>query len=84
MRDSGSVIVASATQAKSAPKVDAPIPRPSARPAMPAFAIGWPSKVVITFAGVPGMRSSVAEMRPPVIDPVYIDTRRFMASIGVM
>ena len=34
---------------------------------------------VITGAGVPGIRSSVAVIRPPLTDPTYIDTSRINA-----
>ena len=36
------------------------------------------------FDGVPGMRSKIAEISPPVIEPVYIDTSRIIASAGAM
>ena len=47
------------------PKNEDQIPTPRARPGFPCRAIGNPSKVVATEEGVPGMPSSVPEMRPP-------------------
>ena len=38
----------------------------------------------MTAAGVPGMRKSVAVIRPPLIAPTYIDTRRITALTGAM
>jgi hypothetical protein len=38
----------------------------------------------MTEAGVPGMRRSVAMIRPPAIAPTYIETSRMTAFTGVM
>ncbi len=66
------------------PTKDAMIPKPKARPGLPFRAIGYPSSVVITEAGVPGMRKSVAVIRPPEMDPTYIETSSTIASVGCM
>ncbi len=46
-------------------------PVPSAFPASPLSAIGFPSKQVATEEGVPGIFSRMAEIRPPEIPPMY-------------
>jgi hypothetical protein len=58
---------------------DAVTPRPNARPGLPDFAIGYPSKVVMMDAGVPGILNKVAVISPPLTDPTYIDTNRINA-----
>ena len=40
-----------------------------ALPARPFFAIGYPSKVVLTADGVPGVASRIAGMAPPNMAP---------------
>ena len=42
------------------------------------------TSVVIIAAGVPGIRSKVAEIKPPLIDPTYMATSRIMASAGLL
>ena len=66
------------------PTKEAEIPRPRARPGLPASAMGCPSKVVTTFDGVPGILSMVAVTSPPVIEPTYMPMRSTMASVGCM
>ena len=41
-------------------------------------------RVVITEAGVPGIRSSVAVIKPPLIEPTYIEPSKTIASVGNM
>src|SRR6186713_2042921 len=54
----------------------------SARAALPFFAIGWPSKVVATDDGSPGMLNRIEVVEPPNSAPQYIDDSRMMALTG--
>ena len=55
------------------PNVEPNVDKPSARPGCFNFvAIGYPSRVVATDAGVPGVFKRIAEMDPPYIAPQYI------------
>ena len=56
----------------------------SALPASPRAAIGCPSKQVATDAGVPGILSRIAEIRPPDVPPIYRASSSEMPSIGDM
>ena len=56
------------------PKNDDHTPSPSARPGLPLFAIGWPSKVVATDDGVPGMPVRTLAIRPPDSPPTKTAT----------
>ena len=69
-----------ATQEKAPPTIDAALPRPSARPGRPAFAIGKPSMQVMIAFGSPGMRISVAVTRPPLTPPTNRAMSRMTAS----
>ena len=80
----GSDKVTRKTQEMSPPINDAPIPRPRARPGSPPLAMGKPSRVVMIEAGVPGMRSKVAVIMPPLTEPTYMPTNRVMAWVGSM
>ncbi len=51
--------------ANSAPTKDEVSEAVSASPARPCFASGWPSKVVATDHGSPGMLNRMALMQPP-------------------
>jgi hypothetical protein len=64
------------------PTNEADTPNPNARPGWPPTAMGYPSKVVIMDAGVPGIRNKVAEINPPLIDPTYMETNNTIASAG--
>ena len=44
---------------------------PNAVPAFPFFANAWPSIIVGTASGVPGIFISIADIAPPKTDPVY-------------
>ena len=66
------------------PTKDAVIPKPSALPGFPACAIGYPSKVVMIEAGVPGILSNVAVIKPPLMAPTYMLISRMNALIGSM
>ena len=59
-------------------------PTPSALAACPLATSGWPSKQVATEEGVPGMRSRIAEIRPPEIAPMNSAISRVMASEEAM
>ena len=84
MMDNGFVIVAKVIQEISPPTKEAVIPSPSALPGLPPRAIGYPSKVVMTAAGVPGILNRVAVINPPLIAPTYIEVRRMIAFKGSM
>src|SRR6056297_4019588 len=43
---------------------------PSARPASPRSAIGWPSRMVAEEAGVPGVLIRIAGIEPPKMPPL--------------
>ncbi len=75
----GGARVARKTHETSPPIKDDTIPNPRARPGWPFLAIGNPSSTVIMAAGVPGIRISVAEIRPPLVEPTYIETSRTSA-----
>ncbi len=51
--------------ANSAPTKDEVKAAVSASPALPCCAIGWPSKVVATDHGSPGMLNKIDVMAPP-------------------
>ena len=53
------------------PRKEKTIPIPRAFPACPFAAIGCPSRQVAMEAGVPGIFSKIAEIRPPEIPPIY-------------
>ena len=72
----GSASCHRANHETSPPTRDAPTPRPSARPGCPEVAIGNPSSVVMMAAGVPGIRKSVALIRPPLTAPTYMATSK--------
>ena len=55
-------------------------PAPRALAAWPLATMGWPSKQVATEDGVPGMRSRMAEIRPPEIAPMNRAISSVMAS----
>jgi len=48
------------------------------------LAIGKPSRVVMIEAGVPGMRSRVAVINPPLTEPTYMATNKAKAVCGSM
>ena len=52
------------------------VPTLTARPPSPLNAIGCPSKVVGTDAGVPGIFRRIAVISPPEMDPMYIPNKR--------
>ena len=66
------------------PTKEAVMPKPSARPGRPPFAIGNPSRVVMIEAGVPGIRSRVAVINPPLTEPTYMATNSANAYCGSM
>ena len=59
-------------------------PTPSALAAWPLRTSGWPSKQVATLEGVPGMRSRMAEIRPPEMAPMNRAISSVMALEDVM
>ena len=63
-RDSGSAAISSTTRLRKMPR-NAPMAlRPSASPARPWRASGWPSQVIAIDAGVPGVLSRMAGTPP--------------------
>ena len=54
----------------------------SASTACPCLAIGWPSKVVATEDGSPGMLNRIDVVDPPNSAPQYMLVRRMMAPTG--
>ena len=83
-RDSGTDSTTMKMPATRPPTSDAPIERPRARSASPRSAIGYPSNVVITEDGVPGILRRVALMRPPETEPTYIATISTRACVEFM
>ena len=74
----------SAIQDNPPPTTEALIPRPSARPGWPARASGYPSRVVMTEDGSPGIRIKVAVINPPLMPPTYILINSVIAFASVM
>ena len=60
------------------------IPSPSALPALPCMAMGYPSNVVAIDAAVPGMFIKIAAIRPPEKPPMYTPSRRARPSATAM
>jgi hypothetical protein len=50
----------------------------SASPACPLWAIGYPSKTVMMFEGVPGVFRRIAGIAPPNIAPTYEPSMRYI------
>ena len=50
--------------------------------ARPCLAIGWPSKVVATEDGSPGMLNRIEVVEPPNSAPQYMLASRMMADTG--
>ena len=74
----------SSTVEKMVPRKLNTTPTPSALAAWPLATSGWPSKQVATEEGVPGMRSRMAEIRPPEIAPMNSAIKSVMASVEAM
>ena len=68
----------------SAPKPADRKAKDSASTALPCLAIGWPSKVVATEDGSPGMLNRIEVVEPPNSAPQYMLVRRMMAATGSM
>ena len=66
------------TPEKMPPMAEENTPMSSASPARPCFAMGEPSKVVAMEAGVPGIFSRIAEIKPPEMEPTYTATSSVM------
>jgi len=67
------------------PRNEAEIPIINASPGFPFFiAIGYPSNVVATADGVPGIPNRIAEIKPPDKPPIYTPTMVAMPHIGVI
>src|SRR3989442_12998506 len=70
------------TMEKSAPTNEEVNAAVSACPPCPWRASGYPSKVVATDHGSPGMLKSTEGMAPPKSAPQYRDGRRMSAEVG--
>ena len=70
--------------ANSAPTKDEVKAAVSASPALPFCAMGWPSNVVATDHGSPGMLNRIDVMAPPNSAPQYMQDSRMMADVGDM
>ena len=62
-----------------APKKDDAAAKPTARPASPRRAMGWPSKQVAALGASPGMLSRIAGTEPPSVAAPIIPAIRNMA-----
>src|SRR5262249_25854970 len=76
-----SVIKMTANSAPTNEEVNAAV---SASPALPFCAIGWPSNVVATDHGSPGMLKRMEVMAPPNSAPQYMHDSRMIADVGDM
>src|SRR6478735_5660392 len=76
-----SVIMMTANSAPTKDEVKAAV---SASPAWPFCAIGWPSKVVATDHGSPGMLNRIEVMAPPNSAPQEMQDKRMIAEVGGM
>jgi hypothetical protein len=64
---------------KMVPTKEAMSPVPMARPPLPCFARGKPSRQVAAAEGVPGMLIMMAALRPPETAPMYTARRKATA-----
>ena len=67
-----------------APKSELMIAAPSARPASPFLAMGWPSTIVEAVVGSPGIPNRIEVMSPVVLVTAAIPRRNANASTGVI
>ena len=81
---SGGEIKIRASRLMMVPKKENTMPTPSAFPASPFKAIGRPSRQVAMEAGVPGIFSRIAEIRPPEIPPIYNAVRTEMPCVDAI
>ena len=72
------------TTPTSAPKPAERNASDSASTALPCLAMGWPSKVVATEDGSPGMLNRIDVVEPPNSAPQYMLVRRMIAETGSM
>src|SRR3954453_12275768 len=72
------------TTPQSAPKAAEPKAVASAVVGLPSRAIGYPSKVVATEEGSPGMLNRIEVTEPPNSAPQYIEESRIIADTGCM
>ena len=75
---------ASTRAPKTAPKSELMMAAPSARPASPFLAMGWPSTIVEAVVGSPGIPKRIDVMSPVVLVTAAIPRRNANASTGVI
>ncbi len=75
---------ASTRAPKTAPKSERMMAAPSARPASPFLAMGWPSTIVEAVVGSPGIPKRIDVMSPVVLVTAAIPRRNANASTGVI